>query len=175
MIWQCETGVIVMLTREMEGGKNKCFRYWPDATSRTELTFGKYRVVLAETFNSEDGVYCTRKIELLANFSQEVDSRSPSHVALIYCQVREILQFCFYAWPDHGAPQNTKDLLDFYWLAKVRWHVWCACFLLCVHRAPFSSRRCKAQPSSTAVLVWGEAAPSLPSIGSLNADSMCVF
>ena len=34
-------------------------------------------------------------------------------------QVREIKQFCFHAWPDHGAPDSTKDLLDFYWMAKV--------------------------------------------------------
>ena len=37
---------------------------------------------------------------------------------MVLPQVREIKQFCFHAWPDHGAPESTKDLLDFYWLAK---------------------------------------------------------
>ena len=131
MIWQGETGVIVMLTKEIESAKLKCFRYWPDETSefgparrcadsprrRTELSFGKYSVKLVNTFHSDDGRYTWRAIELTARFSQEVVRRC-STARVQTAQVREIKQFCFHAWPDHGAPESTKDLLDFYWLAK---------------------------------------------------------
>lgn len=34
MIWQEQVEVIVMTTREVESGKMKCHRYWPDPTSK---------------------------------------------------------------------------------------------------------------------------------------------
>ena len=30
MIWQNETGIVVMLTKEIEAHKQKCFKYWPE-------------------------------------------------------------------------------------------------------------------------------------------------
>ncbi|XP_023242532.1 tyrosine-protein phosphatase corkscrew-like [Centruroides sculpturatus] len=30
MVWQLNSRVIVMTTREVERGKNKCAKYWPD-------------------------------------------------------------------------------------------------------------------------------------------------
>lgn len=42
MVWQENCRVIVMTTKEMERGKNKCVRYWPEQGGTKE--FGKCKV-----------------------------------------------------------------------------------------------------------------------------------
>ncbi len=43
MIWEQNTSTIVMLTRETECGKAKCYRYWPDSGAGT---FSYFQVIL---------------------------------------------------------------------------------------------------------------------------------
>ena len=94
MVWQQDSRVIVMLTKTIEGGREKCAQYWPEALNET-LKFGFLRVTLVQQDESEH--FITRVICL----DQEGTS------------ARLIQQFQFMTWPDHGAPTDTAPFLEF--------------------------------------------------------------
>ncbi|XP_048473649.1 receptor-type tyrosine-protein phosphatase H-like isoform X6 [Rhincodon typus] len=95
MIWEQKTGVIVMLTNCMEGGRVKCERYWP--LDYTPCTYGNIAVtVSSETILSD---WTIRDFSIKQTGSSEI--RSVSH-------------FHFTAWPDHGVPKTTEELIAFH-------------------------------------------------------------
>uniref|UniRef100_A0A7N6FD70 protein-tyrosine-phosphatase n=1 Tax=Anabas testudineus TaxID=64144 RepID=A0A7N6FD70_ANATE len=65
MVYQENTHVIVMTTKEMERGRNKCVRYWPDLHATKE--FGKVLVRNVDEQRAQD--YILRKLE---NFYTDV-------------------------------------------------------------------------------------------------------
>ena len=94
MVWQEDARVIVMITNEVERGRNKCARYWPNPEEPTEQ--GALRLVNAgETFNPN---YILRHFLVTHSEKQET---------------RDIYQFHFKAWPDHGVPQDPGVVLGF--------------------------------------------------------------
>jgi len=96
MIWQEDTRVIVMTTNEIERGRNKCTRYWPDCEDNK--TYDKVHVLnLKETANPH---YILR--EFLIHHEEE-DSEGGRH----------IFHFHFKAWPDHGVPHDPGAVLGF--------------------------------------------------------------
>ncbi len=44
MVWQEETRVIVMTTKEVERMKPKCAKYWPDLDAASADTYGPFEV-----------------------------------------------------------------------------------------------------------------------------------
>ncbi|XP_037640145.1 tyrosine-protein phosphatase non-receptor type 6 isoform X2 [Sebastes umbrosus] len=95
MVWQENTRVIVMTTREVEKGRNKCVPYWPDLQTSKEL--GPYLV----TNNSEREAadYKIRVLEIAP-----VDKPKLS---------RTIWHYQYMSWPDHGVPQEPGGVLSF--------------------------------------------------------------
>lgn len=94
MIWQENTRVIVMTTKEVERGKNKCVKYWPDEGQSKE--FGK--VTVKTLVESPTVDYILR--EFLLSKEGESDSRKLFH-------------YHFTAWPDHGVPSDPGCVLNF--------------------------------------------------------------
>ncbi|XP_057355552.1 tyrosine-protein phosphatase non-receptor type 11-like isoform X1 [Manis pentadactyla] len=95
MVYQENTRVIVMTTREVERGRNKCFRYWPDPHGSQE--HGCVRVCnLAE--NQAHG-YCVRELQVWRS-DQEGPPRTVKH-------------YQYFSWPDHGVPAEPAGVLDF--------------------------------------------------------------
>ncbi|MCL4127450.1 UNVERIFIED_CONTAM: hypothetical protein GTU68_054742, partial [Idotea baltica] len=92
MVWQEETRVIVMTTKEVERGKNKCNKYWP--TLDTEREFG--RVTVKNVGESSNNDY------ILREFSATKDDEE-----------RKIYHYHFTAWPDHGVPSDPGCVLNF--------------------------------------------------------------
>lgn len=93
MIWQENTRVIVMTTKEIERGKKKCEKYWPDPHQSRE--WGSARVsCLSETSTAD---YTLREF-LLAWRGQDE---------------RKIFQYHFQVWPDHGVPSDPGCVLNF--------------------------------------------------------------
>lgn len=43
MVWEQNCATIVMLTKEKEGGRTKCHKYWPDSGAKT---FSHLQVIL---------------------------------------------------------------------------------------------------------------------------------
>ncbi|KAK2889560.1 hypothetical protein Q8A67_014935 [Cirrhinus molitorella] len=91
MIWQENSASIVMVTNLVEVGRVKCVRYWPDETE----VYGDIKVTLIET-------------EPLAEYVIRTFTVQKSHH-----EIREIRQFHFTSWPDHGVPCYATGLLGF--------------------------------------------------------------
>lgn len=93
MIWQENSRVIVMTTKEIERGKKKCEKYWPDPTQTKE--WGSSKVTcLSETSTAD---YTLREFLLSWRGQDE----------------RKIFQYHFQVWPDHGVPSDPGCVLNF--------------------------------------------------------------
>ncbi|XP_016948514.1 tyrosine-protein phosphatase corkscrew isoform X4 [Drosophila biarmipes] len=93
MVWQENTRVIVMTTKEYERGKEKCARYWPDE-GRTEQ-FGPARIQCVSENSTSD--YTLR--EFLVSWREQ--------------PARRIFHYHFQVWPDHGVPADPGCVLNF--------------------------------------------------------------
>ncbi|XP_069576273.1 receptor-type tyrosine-protein phosphatase mu-like isoform X1 [Brachyistius frenatus] len=92
MVWQENTAAIVMVTNLVEVGRVKCCKYWPDDTD----IYGDMKVTLIET-------------QLLSEYVIRTFAVEKRGVA----EIREIRQFHFTGWPDHGVPLHATGLLGF--------------------------------------------------------------
>nr|XP_054768051.1 tyrosine-protein phosphatase non-receptor type 4-like isoform X2 [Lytechinus pictus] len=95
MVWEQRSTLIVMLTTNVERGRVKCHKYWPDLDDRLQ-------------FGPDLEVRCTRCDE----------SPSFAYRDFIICNTatkeeRIVLQMQYVAWPDHGVPDDSSDFLDF--------------------------------------------------------------
>uniref|UniRef100_A0A673ARR2 protein-tyrosine-phosphatase n=1 Tax=Sphaeramia orbicularis TaxID=375764 RepID=A0A673ARR2_9TELE len=95
MVWQENTRVIVMTTREVEKGRNKCVPYWPDIKSSKEM--GPYVVSCESEREAAD-----YKIRVLEIYPMDRPKLS-----------RTIWHYQYLSWPDHGVPQEPGGVLSF--------------------------------------------------------------
>ncbi|XP_049321883.1 receptor-type tyrosine-protein phosphatase S isoform X9 [Astyanax mexicanus] len=93
MVWEQRSATVVMMTRLEEKSRIKCDQYWP---SRGTETYGMTQVTLLDTI--ELATFCVRTFSLHKNGSSEK---------------REVRQFQFTAWPDHGVPEYPTPFLAF--------------------------------------------------------------
>uniref|UniRef100_UPI0037E94E28 protein tyrosine phosphatase receptor type Fa isoform X1 n=1 Tax=Semicossyphus pulcher TaxID=241346 RepID=UPI0037E94E28 len=93
MVWEQRTCTIVMMTRLEEKSRVKCDQYWP---SRGTETYGMIQVTMQDTL--ELATYSLRTFALYKNGSSER---------------RDIRQFQFMAWPDHGVPEYPSPTIAF--------------------------------------------------------------
>ncbi|XP_072904503.1 receptor-type tyrosine-protein phosphatase delta-like isoform X17 [Hemitrygon akajei] len=93
MIWEQRSAIVVMMTKLEERSRVKCDQYWP---SRGTETLGLIQVTLQDTV--ELATYCVRTLTLDKIGSSEK---------------REVRQFQFTAWPDHGVPEHPTPFLAF--------------------------------------------------------------
>ncbi|XP_013175115.1 PREDICTED: tyrosine-protein phosphatase non-receptor type 11-like [Papilio xuthus] len=94
MIWQEDVRIIIMTTKEIERGKVKCERYWPDL-NKTEV-FKKYTIFNESESSTQD--YTLRRF--IVTKKDEGDKK------------RTIYHFHFTAWPDHGVPSEPGRVLN---------------------------------------------------------------
>uniref|UniRef100_A0A8C2XPT5 protein-tyrosine-phosphatase n=1 Tax=Cyclopterus lumpus TaxID=8103 RepID=A0A8C2XPT5_CYCLU len=109
MVWQENSASIVMVTNLVEVGREashwvptcilmagvlqvKCVRYWPDETE----VYGDLKVTLIETEPLAEYVIRTFTVQ-----------KKGHH------EIRELRQFHFTSWPDHGVPCYATGLLGF--------------------------------------------------------------
>ena len=94
MVWQEDVRVIVMITNEVERGRSRCARYWPNPEERTE----QGALQLVNTGETHNPYYILRQLQVTHKEKEET---------------RSIFQFHFKAWPDHGVPQDPGVVLGF--------------------------------------------------------------
>ncbi|XP_033729637.1 receptor-type tyrosine-protein phosphatase T-like [Pecten maximus] len=94
MIWQLTTGKIVMLTNLIEGGRAKCDKYWPDEGE--PLITPHFSIIL-----DRERSYAFYVIRDLTVTEKKTKS------------VRQIHQFHYTTWPDHGTP-DPNELVVFH-------------------------------------------------------------
>uniref|UniRef100_UPI003AAD0770 receptor-type tyrosine-protein phosphatase F-like isoform X2 n=1 Tax=Centroberyx gerrardi TaxID=166262 RepID=UPI003AAD0770 len=93
MVWEQRSSTVVMMTRLEEKSRVKCDQYWP---ARGTETYGMIQVTMLDTV--ELATYSVRTFALYKNGSSEK---------------REVRQFQFMAWPDHGVPEYPTPILAF--------------------------------------------------------------
>ncbi|XP_051554555.1 receptor-type tyrosine-protein phosphatase S isoform X1 [Myxocyprinus asiaticus] len=93
MVWEQRATSVVMMTKLEEKSRIKCDQYWP---SRGTDTYGTVQVSLLDTM--ELATFCVRTFSLHKSGSNER---------------REVRQFQFTAWPDHGVPEYPTPFLAF--------------------------------------------------------------
>nr|XP_040026202.1 receptor-type tyrosine-protein phosphatase S-like isoform X7 [Gasterosteus aculeatus aculeatus] len=93
MVWEQRAASVVMMTRLEEKSRIKCDQYWP---SRGTETYGMIQVTLLDTM--ELATFCVRTLSLHKSGSSER---------------REVRQFQFTSWPDHGVPEYPTPFLNF--------------------------------------------------------------
>ncbi|XP_072296848.1 receptor-type tyrosine-protein phosphatase F-like isoform X5 [Eucyclogobius newberryi] len=93
MVWEQRSNTVVMMTRLEEKSRVKCDQYWP---ARGTETYGMIQVTMLDTV--ELATYSVRTFALYKNGSSEK---------------REVRQFQFMAWPDHGVPEYPTPILAF--------------------------------------------------------------
>ncbi|VDI79183.1 receptor-type tyrosine-protein phosphatase delta [Mytilus galloprovincialis] len=92
-VWEQRSNTIVMMTKLEERSRIKCDQYWPH---RGGETYGIMQVLLVDV--TELSTYTIRTF----------------HVSRYgYPEKREVRQFQFTAWPDHGVPDHPTPLLMF--------------------------------------------------------------
>uniref|UniRef100_A0A8C2DPW3 protein-tyrosine-phosphatase n=1 Tax=Cyprinus carpio TaxID=7962 RepID=A0A8C2DPW3_CYPCA len=93
MVWEQRASTIVMMTRLEEKTRIKCDQYWP---VRGTETYGMIQVTMLDAV--ELATYSVRTFALYKNGSSEK---------------REVRQFQYMAWPDHGVPEYPTPILAF--------------------------------------------------------------
>ncbi|XP_062511901.1 receptor-type tyrosine-protein phosphatase epsilon-like [Corticium candelabrum] len=91
MVWLQKVEIVVMLTKTVENGKNKCFQYWSD--DRPKMCDGL--TVEVTTINQTTN-YTVREM-----------------VLKLLDEERTVTHYYFSGWPDHGVPMHATDLLGF--------------------------------------------------------------
>ncbi|XP_065669113.1 receptor-type tyrosine-protein phosphatase beta isoform X4 [Hydra vulgaris] len=91
MVWEQNSNVVVMLTQYMERGKVKCSPYWP---TTTPIKYGDVTV---------------------KRLSEHVYMEWVERQFLLVCdgEKRTITHCQYTAWPDHGVPKSSIELLQF--------------------------------------------------------------
>uniref|UniRef100_A0A8C2PRZ4 Receptor-type tyrosine-protein phosphatase S n=1 Tax=Cyprinus carpio TaxID=7962 RepID=A0A8C2PRZ4_CYPCA len=100
MIWEQRSANIVMMTKLEERSRVKCDQYWPN---RGTETYGLIQVTLLDTVE-------------LATYSSFCDKIATSFYSCVQngsSEKREVRQFQFTAWPDHGVPEHPTPFLAF--------------------------------------------------------------
>ncbi|XP_075966843.1 tyrosine-protein phosphatase non-receptor type 11 isoform X3 [Anarhichas minor] len=95
MVFQENSRVIVMTTKEVERGKSKCVKYWPDMSALKE--YGAMRVRNVKETSAHDYILRELKLSKVGQGNTE----------------RTVWQYHFRAWPDHGVPTDPGGVLDF--------------------------------------------------------------
>ncbi|XP_049843980.1 tyrosine-protein phosphatase non-receptor type 11-like isoform X2 [Schistocerca gregaria] len=135
MVWQENTRVIVMTTKEVERGKNKCVRYWPEEGQSKD--FGRVRVRNLSESSTADYTLREFAVSRLPPQPQPAPLQAPdgggggdvtdsgssgggsgqrlqqSQLVAAVGDERKVYHYHFQAWPDHGVPSDPGCVLNF--------------------------------------------------------------
>uniref|UniRef100_A0A665WUV6 Protein tyrosine phosphatase non-receptor type 13 n=1 Tax=Echeneis naucrates TaxID=173247 RepID=A0A665WUV6_ECHNA len=96
MVWEQKSNVIAMMTQEVEGGKVKCQRYWPDTAMTAEMVDDRLQIMLIKDQYLDN--FVIRLIEV-----KNIQTNEAQYVTHLN----------YTGWPDHGTPTQPEQLLTF--------------------------------------------------------------
>ncbi|XP_040914460.1 tyrosine-protein phosphatase non-receptor type 13 isoform X3 [Toxotes jaculatrix] len=96
MVWEQKSNVIAMMTQEVEGGKVKCQRYWPDTPRTAEMVDDRLQITLIKDQHLDN--FVIRLIEV-----KDVQTN----------ETQRVTHLNYTGWPDHGTPSQPEQLLTF--------------------------------------------------------------
>ncbi|XP_063969005.1 tyrosine-protein phosphatase non-receptor type 13-like isoform X2 [Lytechinus pictus] len=96
MVWEQRADVIAMVTMDVESGKVKCHRYWPESANTPLMVYDRIEVRLENYQNLEN--FSIRRILMIDTETSEV---------------HHVTQMNFATWPDHSVPSTSLPLLRY--------------------------------------------------------------
>ncbi|KAM4720013.1 tyrosine-protein phosphatase non-receptor type 13 isoform 2-T3 [Anableps anableps] len=96
MVWEQNSNVIAMMTQEIENGKVKCQRYWPDTPRTAEMVDDRLQITLVKDQHLDH--FVIRLIEV-----KDVQTN----------ETKLVTHLNYTGWPDHGTPSQPEHLLTF--------------------------------------------------------------
>jgi len=94
MLDQERSTIILMVSKEVERGKSRCSRYWPDLNKT--LTFDHFEITNIKETDTQE--FISRELKL-------INTNTPDVEPLI------IYQYQYIVWPEHGNPSNVGSVL----------------------------------------------------------------
>ena len=96
MVWDQNSAIVLMLSNFIENSTLKCHQYWPDESKGfpSQEKYGEFTVTLQAIEDKTTYIY--RNISIKRGN-----------------QARSIEHYQYVAWPDHGVPATSWDLVDF--------------------------------------------------------------
>lgn len=133
MVWEQKSNVIAMMTQEVEGGKVKCQRYWPDTPRTAEMVDDRLQITLVKDQHLDN--FVIRLIEVkdiqvmiyiltFFLFLKMIKSylKGSLIVDILICnlsicaqtnETQQVTHLNYTGWPDHGTPTQPEQLLTF--------------------------------------------------------------
>jgi protein tyrosine phosphatase len=105
MIWQQNSRIIVMLTREVEKGVSKCDCYWPSAS--VVVAYGAVRVNPCGVWRDASGQIVLRRFRIAVCEGDGDDDDGDGGS----CVWRDVSHLQYLGWPDHGVPDTATPFL----------------------------------------------------------------
>eukprot|EP00911_Craspedida_sp_UC1_P002753 UC1_evm5s2017 len=99
MVWETNTAVIVMNTNLMEGEKEKCVQYWPDAAGES-MTHRDITITATDQIQT-----CEQYTTTMLKLERGGETRTLEHLR-------------WKVWPDRGVPSSSNGLFEFVYHAR---------------------------------------------------------